>query len=1741
MTIETITHQTIQKKINSIVFLFLFCFSSIYSQNLFINEFVASNDSGLTDELGEFEDWVEIYNPGTAAIDIGGMYLSDDLSDPTLWQIPTTNPNETTIPAGGFLVLFFDKSTDQGILHVDAKLSGDGEAIGLFAPDGVTVIDSLTYGVQITDVSRGRSPDGSPDMAFFTQPTPGATNDTPTGLNQADIPVADIGGGFYPSGALTVSLTSTNPGATIYYTLDASDPDDRSREYTGPITIDEITTLRAIAYNAPQEPSKILTHTYLLNISHDPNFAIIALNTDPDHLYDSEEGMFNNFDDNIEQPAHIAFYEPDGSLGFAQDVEIELHGTASRSLGQKSLKIKAKASLGSEFFEYQIFPDLPYDSYRSFLLRQSGQDWNKTWFRDAMSSNLFTELTDLDGLVEEPDLDAQGYRPSVVYLNGEYYGIYNVREQMNWKYLDTHYGLGEDEVDINENQLNEVATGDDIAWLDLQDFLEDNNFSNQANYDSLKSLVDVDNYFDYHLMNMLIDNNDWPGNNNKRWRERTPDGKWRWFNMDLDFGFGLRPINAGWESGDFTTDMVSVVLADNSIEYYNPPNVTLLLRRMIENEAAKTYFINRAADLLNTVFTKNRILDRINIFENMYANEMDAHMDVWQSGWNGTPAKVEKLRSFAKGRTDEVREHFIDYFREIDGPTDVTLNANPVQGGSIEFSTITAGETHFPWEGIYFRGIEIPVSATPNRGYFFTGWSDSSLGNAPETSVTINTSSYNLTANFILGSTASDQIVINEINYNSPDDVDPGDWVELYNPNIYPVDISGWYFEDESGDFFSLPSGTIMPPDSYYLLVEEEALFFSVFPGMANVIGDFAKKPSDFKLSGKGERITLSNAAGVLIDEVDFDDKSPWPEEADGNGPTLQLITPDLDNNVPESWVAIEATPGAINSSGLSITCPQNIVEIIAVGSGGINVGWMNPTLSESCDLGIATLTQITGPGNGGFFATGITTITYEATDPCGKSAQCSFEIEIIESNGTLDLNCPANITVSTLPGLNTSVANWSTPTVASTCPAGGGSTMQISGLPSGSNFPLGVNTISYEAMDNCSNFQTCSFLVTVTSTASVIDITCPDNISAIAPQGATGNVVTWNDAQATTNCGVGNLGITQTLGLTSGSFFPIGNYTVAYEAINGCGVSQTCSFNIEVREEVQTVTLDCPSDLTILLPEGAASTSIRWNEPIASTSCGGGVKNQNCDTNDLTGFTFIGELGNSKYFESTIKDTWDNGQNYSESFGGHLAVIEDEAENQFIEDNVTSKVFIGLRDSNNEGIFEWVNGAPFNYNSFSSGMVNTAADDYAYLQSWDGRWKLYAENIPKYYLMELNCASGSPITLTQTGGPLNGSNVGPGTYTITYQATDDCGGVATCNFTLTVEDNPTGLEINCPTNIVVSEAPGTGGANVIWSDATATSPDCNGAMSVQQIGGSLNGTFFPIGTQTVTYQASDVCGNSENCDFTVTVNPDVLSTSYCESNGEAPWKEHIVNVTFGTINNTSTKEGYGDFTNQSTTVSPGDVYPISILPKFSWKQYDEYIQVWIDYNGDFDFLDQGELAFATIRPAESSGSTVSPIVGNIAIPNDAISGNTRMRVSMSREAYAAPCELFPRGEVEDYSIEIEGIMNKNGQSPHQNSLLENRNNEVIRNQSVANFSADMTIFPNPAKEQITLKSTLFEEGLMNIKLVNILGQPIKEWSNFSVDGNSAQLMLGKQINGTYLLIVQQGKKVATKRFVIKQ
>ena len=721
--------------------IFLFYTTILTSQSIFINEFMASNETTIADENGEFDDWVEIYNAGTTPFDVGGKFVTDDLSEPNQWQIPMDNPDLTTIPAGDYLLIWFDGDEAQGALHVSPKLGGGGEQIGIYDTDGITPLDTLTYGAQSKDISEGRFPNGSSTFLKFAIPSPGGANSEPAPENLV-LPTVSKMGGLYDA-PLSLALNTITDGATIYYTTDGSDPDENSLLYDNTIQINASQVIRAKAVKIGATDSEIITNTYLINANH--TFPIVAISGNPENFFGESEGLFPNFEQDIEIPLNVEFYETDGTQGFNQSVEVEIQGSASAMLAQKSLAMKAKGSLGNSTIDYAVFPNETLEEYRSLVLRNSGQDWEYTLFRDALESNLVADLSDLSVGIEAPNLDDQAYRPAIAYLNGQYWGIYNLRERSDRRYIKNHYDLDKDEIDLLEN-LDEAKEGDFVAWNHMDSLLRAKSFTDEAGLNELANLADLDNYMDYLIHNIFLDNTDWPGNNYLRWRERSPEGRWRWMTKDLDYGFGFLEL----DTENFNTGNPNVNSLDRLLNptffFPNPDWATLLFNRLMENPVWKTQFINRMADQLNVLFPSTRILAKIDAFQAIYQPEMDQQNQKWQNAWTWNQ-DVNILRRFAAGRTEAVRNHFVESLPEITGRANVSLNSFPANGGRIKVNTVTTNQDENPWMGVYFKGVAIPIQAIPNEGFEFVTWSTNVNSSAANTTINLDGDT-NITAIF---------------------------------------------------------------------------------------------------------------------------------------------------------------------------------------------------------------------------------------------------------------------------------------------------------------------------------------------------------------------------------------------------------------------------------------------------------------------------------------------------------------------------------------------------------------------------------------------------------------------------------------------------------------------------------------------------------------------------------------------------------------------------------------------------------------------------------------------------------------------------------------------------------------------------------------------------------------------------------------------------------------------------------
>jgi len=613
-------------------------------------------------------------------------------------------------------------------MHTNFKIQSTGEPLLLCDFNG-DIIDSLNTGEIPPDVSKGRFPDGESTWMLFPDPTPGSSNITPgyQSILLTNEPDFTPIGGFY-SGTTTLTLTADS-SANIYYTRDGSEPDESSYRYSNPIKVSEPTVIRAKSFHPSLFPSQIATHTYFIN--EEKTLPVISLSTDPVHLWDSRLGIYSNNTSRWEweKPVHVEFFEDNGELGFSIDAGMEIYGWGGSFFDQKSLAIYARGKYGYPELNYQLFPNLDVNVFEAFILRNSGNDWWSTLFRDAM----------ITSLMKGTEVDFQAYRPSVVYLNGEYWGIHNIREKINEHFIASHHDIDPDNIDFLEyKEMPEplIHHGDALHYNTMYEFISDNNLEDEDNYEVVKSMMDINNFIDYQIGEIFCANLDWPANNSKYWRPRTPEGKWRWIMYDTDTGFSL--WDDIWDdspSKGWGLDFIAHATEDEQSWGYpedwpNAPWSTQILRGLLENKAFKNEFINRFADYLNTRFHPDSLKDKIEVFETRIESEIPYHVDRWDRDVENWDNEVKKVKTFASHRASYVRNHIVSNFG-LKGLSGVTTTVTPEKGGKIQVNSIVVGP--YPWKGVYFKGIPIQVTAIPEPGYRFVGW----LGSRPSGNRTI--------------------------------------------------------------------------------------------------------------------------------------------------------------------------------------------------------------------------------------------------------------------------------------------------------------------------------------------------------------------------------------------------------------------------------------------------------------------------------------------------------------------------------------------------------------------------------------------------------------------------------------------------------------------------------------------------------------------------------------------------------------------------------------------------------------------------------------------------------------------------------------------------------------------------------------------------------------------------------------------------------------------------------------------
>ncbi len=606
-----------------------------------INELLASNTRSAADPQSEYDDWIELYNAGNTAVDVGGMYLTDDASAPTKWRIPTGKAAQTTIAAHKFLVIWADKDTAASGLHAGFSLDAGGEELTLLGADGVTVIDSVIFDEQSADVSYGRFPDGADTWILTATPSAGAPN-IRSHEGFVEEPQISPGHGFYGS-PISVTISCSTPGVTICYTLDGSEPytvsagrvNPTASVYSGPVQIGRTTCLRAIAIRNGWQPSPIETQTYIFvsdvikqspggvppspswpsgsvngqvfDYGMDPDvvnstayrdlmddallsISTVSLVTNLANLFDPAKGIYVHAGSegrDWERPVSVELIHPDGREGFQIDAGIRIRGAFSRS-GQypkHSFRLFFRAEYGAPALKYLLFESEGADEFENIDLRTSQ---NYAWSTDSSNpgqKNTFIREEFCRDLQRETGRPYTRTRYYHLYINGQYWGLYESQERSEASYAATYFGGEADDYDViaTDGYRTSCTDGTFDDWYVLWGLCQQGFESDAAYYavqgkradgtddPSIPVRVDLDNLIDYMLGIFYTGNDDAPvslgggsANNffavRNRWIEAR-DG-WKFFAYDNEHSLGV--------ARGVSDDRTGPVTAGQTREHFNP-------------------------------------------------------------------------------------------------------------------------------------------------------------------------------------------------------------------------------------------------------------------------------------------------------------------------------------------------------------------------------------------------------------------------------------------------------------------------------------------------------------------------------------------------------------------------------------------------------------------------------------------------------------------------------------------------------------------------------------------------------------------------------------------------------------------------------------------------------------------------------------------------------------------------------------------------------------------------------------------------------------------------------------------------------------------------------------------------------------------------------------------------------------------------------------------------------------------
>jgi uncharacterized protein YxeA len=691
-----------------------------------------SNIDLVRDDLQEFPDsWVELYNDSNNEIDIQNWYISDNNDYSKGWKIN----NSTKISARSYLLIYCD--TEGNNLHASFRLdSGNGNHIYLFdsnknAVDSVKDIPKQPA----PNVARGRITDAGNEWSYFVEATPGKKNEGKTSNRLLPNPVFNRAGGIYKSPIkLSFSLPDNVPSTVvlshIHYTIDNSEPTIHSPVYSNELTISETTVVKAKLIHPDYLSNRSQVHSYIIT----PNtwtLPVISISLDTTYLWDDEFGIYCkgngkygqsgngvdykvNWNNDWRRPMNFEYFpvENEGAV-LNQLGELRIAGGWSRANAQKSFIIYGNKRFGVKRFEFDLFSEKPNQEIKSFMIRNSGNDFWYTHFRDAAIQLFFGG---------KADIDYQAYQPAVFYLNGRYWGIQNLRERSTEDFVLANYAT--ENIDMIENWWD-LKAGDKTDWDKLMNELQKT--QNQIDYPWLTEQIDLNEFINFMILQIYVSNIDFSdGNNIVIWKPKITGGKWRFILKDTDHGLGI------WGTNKPDHNALTLNLSGEK-------DSKKLFKALMTQTAFKKEFYSRFAIYLGDILHYNSTSQIIDSIQALIEPEMNNHIlrwrnEVWWRDLNSWKNEVNQMKLWCSQRNTHVYTQLKDYF-QLGAIMKVNLEtANNLSGTPV----VSINETKLQkpkFDGSFFQKETIKLRFEGNEPILY-GWKITSTVNGNTTTKT---------------------------------------------------------------------------------------------------------------------------------------------------------------------------------------------------------------------------------------------------------------------------------------------------------------------------------------------------------------------------------------------------------------------------------------------------------------------------------------------------------------------------------------------------------------------------------------------------------------------------------------------------------------------------------------------------------------------------------------------------------------------------------------------------------------------------------------------------------------------------------------------------------------------------------------------------------------------------------------------------------------------------------------------